>query len=210
MASPSYGMVNCSGRRYNFIVKDEVCTVSHHVIKWKRAWLFLPRSGFGAKQMLAIWYPNFQQLSRVALQELNLNALVDTFANTLVKKCLCKKFVFRFLQYSLNKSGDKLIVMPKVRHLQNVSALPLMPWIAAERGGTVLCVQSPADVKFVLISDIDFKRKTMMENEPATLSKGFKSTSDISLHHLKMKWRSLFFYISKSGKKLAILSTVIG
>ena len=77
-----------------------------------------------------------------------------------------------------------------------------MPWIAAERGGTILCVQSPADVKFVPISDIDFKRKTMMENEPATLSKGFKSTSDILVPSPSQdEMAKLFFLSIKSGKK---------
>ena len=35
--------------------------------------------------------------------------------------------------------GEKVVIMARVRHSLNVPAPPLRPWVAAEKGGTVLC-----------------------------------------------------------------------
>ncbi len=39
----------------------------------------------------------------------------------------------------LSENCDKLVVLARVRHSQSVSAPPLIPWIAAENNGTILC-----------------------------------------------------------------------
>ncbi len=39
----------------------------------------------------------------------------------------------------LSENCDKLVVLARVRHSQSVSAPPLIPWIAAENIGTILC-----------------------------------------------------------------------
>ncbi len=39
----------------------------------------------------------------------------------------------------LPENCDKLVVLARVRHSQSVSAPPLIPWIAAENNGTILC-----------------------------------------------------------------------
>ena len=41
--------------------------------------------------------------------------------------------------HSISTSGDKVVIMAQVRHSQSVSASRLKPWVAAEKGGTVLC-----------------------------------------------------------------------
>ena len=41
--------------------------------------------------------------------------------------------------HSISTSGDKVVIQAKVRHSKTVSASPLRPWVAAAKGGTVLC-----------------------------------------------------------------------
>ena len=41
--------------------------------------------------------------------------------------------------HSVDDSGEKIVVRAKVRHSQSMKAAPLLPWIAANKNGTVLC-----------------------------------------------------------------------
>ena len=44
-----------------------------------------------------------------------------------------------YLFYTVGGGGDKMILIAKVRHSQSLTVPPLHPWIAAEKGGRILC-----------------------------------------------------------------------